>query len=153
MGSGSGLLDLTRESDDTSLGAELLDEIYPGEESSDEKMDAPGSATGVLEGADSGASGIAEMESEGGYGPPVGAAVYPAEAISPAADGFSAGMLIGASAALTIAFIVAFAATSGLLVQLAVIISENLWPFVGGLLAVSIVLGVIGLVIGKAVAR
>lgn len=31
-GSGSGLLDLTRESDDTSLGAELLDEIYPGGE-------------------------------------------------------------------------------------------------------------------------
>ena len=33
VGSGSGLLDLTRESDDTSLGAELLDEIYPGDES------------------------------------------------------------------------------------------------------------------------
>jgi hypothetical protein len=30
VGSGSGLLDLTRESDDTSLGAELLDEIAPG---------------------------------------------------------------------------------------------------------------------------
>src|SRR5689334_23598575 len=30
VGSDSGLLDLTRESDDTSLGAELLDEIYPG---------------------------------------------------------------------------------------------------------------------------
>src|SRR5438094_7975284 len=30
IGSGSGLLDLTRESDDTSLGAELLDEIQPG---------------------------------------------------------------------------------------------------------------------------
>lgn len=29
VGSGSGLLDLTRESDDTSLGTELLDEIYP----------------------------------------------------------------------------------------------------------------------------
>jgi hypothetical protein len=29
IGSGSGLLDLTRESDDTSLGAELLDEIQP----------------------------------------------------------------------------------------------------------------------------
>jgi len=28
-GSGSGLLDLSREADDTSLGAELLDEIYP----------------------------------------------------------------------------------------------------------------------------
>jgi hypothetical protein len=30
IGSGSGLLDLTRESDETSLGAELLDEISPG---------------------------------------------------------------------------------------------------------------------------
>jgi hypothetical protein len=29
VGSGSALLDLTRESDDTSLGAELLDEIAP----------------------------------------------------------------------------------------------------------------------------
>ncbi len=28
VGSGSGLLDLTRESDDTSLGAELLEEVY-----------------------------------------------------------------------------------------------------------------------------
>lgn len=33
VGSGSGLLDLTREGDDTSLGAELLDEIYPSDES------------------------------------------------------------------------------------------------------------------------
>jgi len=31
MGSGSGILDLTRESDDTSLGKELLEEIYTGE--------------------------------------------------------------------------------------------------------------------------
>ena len=30
--SGSGLLDLSREADDTSLGAELLDEIYPGQD-------------------------------------------------------------------------------------------------------------------------
>jgi excisionase family DNA binding protein len=32
VGSGSGLLDLTRESDDTSLGAELLDEMLPSDE-------------------------------------------------------------------------------------------------------------------------
>jgi hypothetical protein len=32
VGSGSGILDLTKESDDTSLGAELLEEIYSGEE-------------------------------------------------------------------------------------------------------------------------
>ncbi len=41
VGSGSGLLDLTRESDDTSLGAELLDEIYPGEEASTVQEDMP----------------------------------------------------------------------------------------------------------------
>ncbi len=41
VGSGSGLLDLTRESDDTSLGAELLDEIYPGEEESTVQEDMP----------------------------------------------------------------------------------------------------------------
>jgi hypothetical protein len=40
VGSGSGLLDLTRESDDTSLGAELLDEIAPG------KTRAGGTAAG-----------------------------------------------------------------------------------------------------------
>ena len=38
IGSGSGLLDLTRESDDTSLGADLLDEIYPGEEAAPVEM-------------------------------------------------------------------------------------------------------------------
>lgn len=39
-GSGSGLLDLTRESDDTSLGAELLDEIYPADEGGGEMGEA-----------------------------------------------------------------------------------------------------------------
>lgn len=39
-GSGSGLLDLTRESDDTSLGAELLDEIYSEEDDSVQMGDA-----------------------------------------------------------------------------------------------------------------
>lgn len=36
IGSGSGILDLTRESDDTSLGAELLEEIYTGDETVEE---------------------------------------------------------------------------------------------------------------------
>jgi hypothetical protein len=40
VGSGSGLLELTRESDDTSLGAELLDEIYPGDEGTVEMGEA-----------------------------------------------------------------------------------------------------------------
>jgi len=59
VGSGSGLLDLTRESDDTSLGAELLDEISPG---------AGGrAARGTVPSGDSsmgmGVSGMGEYES------------------------------------------------------------------------------------------
>jgi len=56
VGSGSGLLDLTRESDDTSLGAELLDEIYPtggsaaGESISDSRMDTAAGSSGVFDG-------------------------------------------------------------------------------------------------------
>jgi hypothetical protein len=43
LGSGSGLMDLTRESDDTSLGAEgLLDELYPGEDTAPEETVASG---------------------------------------------------------------------------------------------------------------
>ncbi|MBL4702013.1 MAG: helix-turn-helix domain-containing protein [Phycisphaeraceae bacterium] len=56
IGSGSGLLDLTRESDDTSLGAELLDEIYPtggsaaGESLTDSQMDTAAGSSGVFDG-------------------------------------------------------------------------------------------------------
>ena len=41
VGSGSGILDLTKESDDTSLGAELLEEIYSGEEEESGEMRPP----------------------------------------------------------------------------------------------------------------
>ena len=50
VGSGSGLLDLTRESDDTSLGAELLEEVY----SSDDNIEIPANASGLFEAAASG---------------------------------------------------------------------------------------------------
>lgn len=43
-GSGSGLLDLAREADDTALGADLLDEIYPGEEDATPAPEEPATA-------------------------------------------------------------------------------------------------------------
>lgn len=49
VGSGSGILDLTRESDDTSLGAELLEEIYTGEEDRKEKDSGEGTRAGLEE--------------------------------------------------------------------------------------------------------
>jgi hypothetical protein len=53
-GGGSGLMDMTRESDDTSLGAELLDEIYSGDETQPDKAPPPevggqGEAFGQIE--------------------------------------------------------------------------------------------------------
>jgi len=45
VGSGSGLLDLTRESDDTSLGTELLDEIYPNSDTLSETITASSEET------------------------------------------------------------------------------------------------------------
>jgi hypothetical protein len=57
-GSGSGILDLTRESDDTSLGRELLEEIYTGDDDSDA---AARSDIQVGEGTHAGLSG--EMSS------------------------------------------------------------------------------------------
>ncbi|MFH1573425.1 MAG: helix-turn-helix domain-containing protein [Acidobacteriota bacterium] len=56
IGSGSGILDLTRESDDTSLGAELLEEIYSGEEQQRSAAEDIGSKTSA------GLAGVAEAE-------------------------------------------------------------------------------------------
>jgi len=64
VGSGSGLLDLTRESDDTSLGAELLDEIYPGGDAKGES--GIGSASGIF--VEQPASGTAAGDSSGPSG-------------------------------------------------------------------------------------
>jgi excisionase family DNA binding protein len=74
VGSGSGLLDLTRESDDTSLGAELLDEIYPGGDSKGES--GIGSASGIF--VEKPAGGSTAGESSGPSGLENVAAAVPA---------------------------------------------------------------------------
>jgi len=91
-GSGSGLLDLTRESDDTSLGAELLDEIAPG---------ASGTRRPPSESA--GGSAIGSGMSE----PPASAAravMVPVEAPDPLAPAFGLAAVGAAAAVLFAAF-------------------------------------------------
>lgn len=88
VGSGSGLLDLTREGDDTSLGADLLEDVYQGgEEGSEgdtqaasglfESTSAPSdvSSSGALAGAGSMAMVVAEPYDGGGSGLVGGAAL------------------------------------------------------------------------------
>lgn len=142
VGSGSGLLDLTRESDDTSLGAELLDEIYPGGDtgagatgtSGDFGLESSVGSSGVFEGAlsmDTGTSGpsglenLVEADNTGSMDLPgagvtasasaggAAKAYAPAEAADPAGSALGAGLLIGAMIALVIGLIVIAAALAG----------------------------------------
>jgi len=145
VGSGSGLLDLTRESDDTSLGAELLEEVY----SSEENIEMPAHASGLFE--------AASVERPGQeVTPTVGsAAAVPMviEAYDGAGSGLGVGMLIGAVAALVcvaIVIIVSFSGATSVLATKIASSDSSIWMWAGGLGGLTVVLGGVGLFIGKA---
>ena len=142
VGSGSGLLDLTRESDDTSLGAELLEEVYQSEEA----VEIPAHASGLFEAA-------AEKPGEDIAPPPGAAMPVMIEAYDGSGSGLGAGLLIGALAALIVVAIVGIVGAGGATPVLATKIaasSSSVMIWAGGLLGVTIVLGLVGLFIGKA---
>ncbi len=145
VGSGSGLLDLTRESDDTSLGAELLEEVY----SSEENVEIPAHASGLFE-----AAAAKEQPGEALSPPPPGATAASVPMVIVAYDGsgsgLGTGLLVGALASLVIVAIVAIVGVGGTTSVLASKIAESVWIWAGGLLGVTIVLGLVGLFIGKA---
>jgi len=150
VGSGSGLLDLTRESDDTSLGAELLDEIAPG-----------GTATGRRSpgetGLPSGTAAGQKVEIRGalaGAAPSRGQSVVTVEEeADPMAPAFGAAAL---GASLVVIF-GAFALVSGVLDTGPEILQNACkYGFLGvaaGGLAVALVFFVVGLIVGKTTAR
>ncbi|MHC4106683.1 MAG: helix-turn-helix domain-containing protein [Planctomycetota bacterium] len=140
VGSGSGLLDLTRESDDTSLGAELLEEVYSGEQN----IEIPANASGLFE-----AAGTEAPTDERADVPSVTVPMV-VESYDGAGSGLGAGLMIGALVALVCAAIVAIVGTSGATPGLAIKFGSNLWMWVGGLFGVTLVLGLVGLFIGKA---
>ncbi len=144
VGSGSGLLDLTRESDDTSLGAELLEEVY----SSDDNIEIPANASGLFE-----ATGPETAHDP--IGEPMGAAAVPmiVEAYDGSGSGLGVGLMLGALAALVMMGIVVIVGVRGATPDLAMKMtssSTTLMIWAGGLLGVTIILGLIGLFIGKA---
>ena len=143
VGSGSGLLDLTKESDDTSLGAELLEEVY----SSEENVEIPAHASGLFEAAGAESPGDQVTETHGMSMPVV------VEAYDGGGSGLGAGLLIGTVAALVCVAIVAIVGTTGATPGLAIKFASgggSLWMWVGGLGGMTLILGVIGLFIGKA---
>lgn len=139
VGSGSGLLDLTRESDDTSLGAELLDEIYPGGSQTGESafaMESSVGSSGVFDGAmnmdsGAGASGLETLgatdtgaaasavfsstpdDSEAGMPSSPMMASMSDDGYDPVGSGMSAGLLFAALVALGIGLAITASATLG----------------------------------------
>lgn len=167
VGSGSGLLDLTRESDDTSLGAELLDEIYPGGESSDSRMESAVGSSGVFEsalGMETGGGTAAAPSGLTNLGAataapsiatgPATMPTYDVEPVDPAWSGAGAGMLLASTLALILGLLVMASAiggvTSGLMATLA---GMNPLILLGALLGAAIVFGGIGFVAGRGAAR
>jgi hypothetical protein len=177
VGSGSGLLDLTREADDTSLGAELLDEIYPAAETTaDTKMDSAGAtSSGVFDGSVTleakDASGVelpdaveaatkpaqtdaATME---GAAEPARPVYYSAsDWVDPAASGMSSGMLMVAVAVLVVGAIVSIFAIGGIpsVITTKLVADQNtLYIAAGAAAGVAIVFGVVGMMVGKVMGR
>ena len=134
VGSGSGLLDLTRESDDTSLGAEVLDHI-------DEMEGAVG-------------SGMASVEEVTPEMPAVVHEVYieaPADQMD-AGSGLFGGMAIGMAVIMVVLTGVMLAVVAGQVPSYLRAMRENIViVLLGGVVVVGIA-GVIGLLVGKSAA-
>ncbi len=146
-GSGSGLLDLTHEPDDTKLGAELLDEIYPGEEDVATAPVAAAEPEEELEEAEEEEEAVEEA-----------APAAAEEVAAPAAyivagdpsEGMFSGLLVGAILLLALAGSVVAASLQGFFPDYAEFLTNQFWIFLGGAAGLVIISLLLGWVIGKA---
>ncbi|MFQ5491771.1 MAG: helix-turn-helix domain-containing protein [Phycisphaerae bacterium] len=156
IGSGSGLLDLTRESDDTSLGADLLDEIYPEDEAGAPSTVEMGEATRAgLEGA------ITEEPAEASAAAATGAFEPAAEPVTAARtrtvveygpDAASTGLtgiLAVATAVMCIAGLAAASMMQGVWPDLMEVVYEKLWIFGAASAGAALAAMGIGFMLGK----
>lgn len=157
VGSGSGLLDLTKESDDTSLGAELLDEIAPSASASGSGMKKTGTDTASV----GSMAGLSGTRAGTGVGMAAAGARSAAAAAAPApqvlvekADPLAAAFGAAALGATVFVIFGAFALITGML-DTAPSIMQTAGKYGFGVLAgagvvLSVVFFLIGLVLGKA---
>ena len=141
--SGSGLLDLTREGDDTSLGANLLEDVYGGEKPSADA--APGEAA---PGASAGGALFehAGVASDVGAGLAVaGMAVVAVESYDGPWSGILGGLALGMVAVLGTMLVIILMGIVGVsgLPPLA-LFATNLWMWVGILGAAPVAFAIIG---------
>ncbi|MEL7473140.1 MAG: helix-turn-helix domain-containing protein [Planctomycetota bacterium] len=144
--SGSGLLDLTREADDTSLGADLLEDLYGGSETMGEDEAANvGEESALFEstGAESDVSAVGAAA-----GVAAGALAY-VEEVDGVWSGLSGGLAIGAT--LTLAFTMAIAILSmiGDRAGLVATVGSNMWMYIGICAGVTLLAAGVGFVLGR----
>lgn len=159
--SGSGILDLSRESDDTSLGAELLEEIY----TDDDKKKDPAADTAAGDDAalpemeaDDAGGGLADMDEPepamAGAAPtaPMYAATAAAIPMDDAPDAAAKGLTGFLFVAMLVMWVGGLAAVSlssestpGVLQW----VSDNLLIFAGGALGAGVIFTAVGFVLGK----
>ncbi len=130
VGSGSGLLDLTRESDDTSLGAEVLDHI---------DVEAVSSEAGQAE-SSSPVAAVAAPEP-----------VY-VEAMD-ASSGLFGGLIVGASLVALLMGAAAVAAIEGTVPGYLAEMKSSIPLVLVGAVVVTAIAGAVGLMVGKSVAQ
>ncbi len=151
-GSGSGLLDLTRESDDTSLGAELLDEIYT--EDKESGMPDMGEATraGLDAQADEEGEAAPELEVPVAVSQPVRTAVVVQAGMS-AMDTGIGGAMVGALLSLGVAGVAISANMQGVVPSFVQTLYDNMPIFGGALGGITLVGFFVGLMVGKRAVR
>jgi hypothetical protein len=166
VGSGSGLLDLTKESDDTSLGAELLDEIAPSASGTNLNRSKSGTASvggsmagslgGSMSGSLAGMSGTRSVAGVGVMGRGQQAAPAPVTYVEKP-DPMSAAFGAAALGATIFVIFGAFALITGVLdTQPTIMQTVATYGFLvlaGAGVGVSVVFFLVGFVLGKATGR
>jgi hypothetical protein len=160
MSSGSGLMDLTNDSESSTIGAALMDEAF----SSDEGAELPANASGIFggesgEGAESGAglaaAAVAVAATTATSGKKASAPIFtsgPAapEAYSGSWSGLGVGLLLPASLGLLAAAATVIARQLGAPPDLAVMFAKDWMMYTGAFAGVILVSGAIGFFVGKA---
>jgi hypothetical protein len=138
VGSGSGLLDLTRESEETALGAELIDQVYSNEG----------------DGSVAGASGL--FDATGGdvatpaASPVIAGGMMMPEQVDGAWSGVGVGLMIAAIVGLVVAGLIAVSAVAGSGSAVASSFAGNLAMWGGSLAGIAAVFGLVGFFVGRA---
>jgi hypothetical protein len=151
VGSGSGLLDLTKESDESTIGAALLDEVVEGEDADMGAVGASGIFADAGVGAMTGGDEVFEapMAAVGGGLSLAAAAVSLPETVDGSGSGLTVGLMVGAMASLLVAALVLVPMALGAGSQLGSTIASDIWMWVGALAGGTAFCGIVGFFIGR----